>query len=248
MSPREESISSRRGLFIWGILGSTCLLAAGGIIAFFIPASERSPGLGPIDRLARARDAYSYQNCARAEEWLEPLVKDGHGSLGERLFYGQILLDLGRLQKARDLFNALHKENPDSAEVVAGLGQVHERSGELDLAISCYKRASDMKKTDARFFRLLGIAQEERGDRMAALFSFRQSLKLLPGQEDLSKRMSEIGAARTARMDPSQSTRNRSFDPFDDFNPHPADPREMGPGTGVPDPFQGIPRPGGRMR
>src|SRR5207248_6904146 len=122
----------------------------------------------------------------------------GHGSLKERLFYGHVLLDLGRLSQARGLFNALHKERPDSAEVVAGLGEVHERSGELDLAISCFKRAGEMDKNNARFFRLLGLAQEERGDRMGALFSFRQSLRLLPGQEDLSKRMNEIGAARQA--------------------------------------------------
>ena len=83
---------------------------------------------------------------------------------------------------------------------------------------------------------------------MAALFSFRQSLRLLPGQEDLSKRMNEIGAARQARVDPSQAKRNRSFDPFEDFDPHPPDPREVGPGFGIPDPFQGIQRPGAKIR
>jgi tetratricopeptide (TPR) repeat protein len=176
-------------------------------------------------------------------------VNDGRGSLEERLFYGKVLLELGRLTKARDLLNALHKERPDSADVVAGLGEVHEKSGQIDLAISCYKRAGEMNKTDARIFRLLGLAQESKGDRMAALFSFRQSLKLLPGQEDLSQRMNEIGAARQARADPSQARRNPSgFDPFGDFDLRPPDPREIRPGMRIPDPFDHMPRPGGRTR
>jgi tetratricopeptide (TPR) repeat protein len=246
---KREPSSSRRGLTVLAVLGITLLLAGGAFLAVSKSDTKRLPAPTVEERRAQAYAAHADQNVRRAEELLASLIQEGRAGLPERLFYGRVLLELGRLSKAREVFNAIHKEEPKTAEAVLGLGEVHERSGEQDLAITCYKRVTEMKKDDPRAFKLLGLAQYRGGDRMAALFSIRQSLKLLPGQEDLSRLLNEIGTARQARAGlPDSKSRSASFDPFEDFAPRGHDPRDLMPGPQIPDPLHGLPRPDGQLR
>ncbi len=245
----REQPSSRRGLIIVSILGMTSLLAGGAVLALTRGDGGNSQTVSPHARLIQARAAYADKEFRRAEEALAPLIHAGSLSTPERLFYGRILLELGRLSKARDVFNAIHKEEPKSGTAVLALGEVHERSGERDLAITCYKRASEMQNEDPRAFRLLGLAQYHGGERMAAMFSIRQSLRLLPGQEDLSKLLNEIGTGRQARMTPPDPrSRASSFDPFQATSPHGHEEAEFMPRPETPDPLRGLPRPDGRIR
>jgi tetratricopeptide (TPR) repeat protein len=244
-----EPSTSRRGLFVIAILAVTVALAGGAVLAALRRDGGRLPAPSAPERLAHAYAAYADHQHHRAEELLASLLQEGVLGTSERLFYGRVLLELGRLSKARDIFNAIHKEEPKSAEAVLSLGEVHERSGEQDLAITCYKRAADMKKDDARAFKLLGLAQYRGGDRMAAMFSIRQSLKLQPGQEDLSRLLNDIGNARQARAGiPDSRSRSAAFDPFEDYAPRGQDPRAFMPGPEIPDPMRGLPRPDGRIR
>lgn len=238
--------NSRRGLVALGILAAAALLTAGAFLTLGSSGDSRPRIESPQDRLATARRAFSNQDFTMAEEVLRPIAEVAQGEIENRLFYGRVLLELGRLGKARAIFDAVHKEQPDTADAVVGLGQVHERQGQLDLAIACFRRASEMKKEDARIFRLLGLAQDQHGDSIAALFSYRQSLRLLPGQEDLSKRMSEIGESRQPRRDlaGTNARQQRGFDPFEMPDTRPPDPWEGLPRPGFTDPSEGTPRPG----
>jgi len=246
---KREAPSSRRGLVIISILGITILLAGGAVLALTRGESRGLQSMSPRERLDLARSAYASQEFRRAEELLAPLAQAGSLEIPDRLFYGRVLLALGRLSKARDVFNAIHKEAPNTEEAVLALGELHERAGERDLAISCYNRASDMKKDDPRAFRLLGLAQYSSGDRMAAMFSIRQSLRLLPGQEDLSKLLNELGTGRQARLaSPDPRSRAPSFDPFDNAPPRAGSEWDLMPRPEIPDPLRGLPRPDGRIR
>jgi cytochrome c-type biogenesis protein CcmH/NrfG len=244
----ERTGTSRRGIKVLAFLAIALVGSAGAVLGVISFRTPQSPGVTDQDRLIRAKDAVSEQSWARALDLLESITRNGKGDLETRLLLGQVLLELGRLTRARDLYNALHKESPQDFRVILGLGQVHERSGELDLAVTAYKRATEMKKDDARSFRLLGLAQVKRGDSMAALFSIRQSLKLLPGQEDLSRLLNEIGVSRQAKLSAPDRFRNpRGADPFEEMNIHPGSGREsLLPD--IPDPLRGMPRPDGRVR
>src|SRR5689334_20885722 len=93
--------SSRRGLRVLLCLGVTLALAGGAVVAL---SSGRPDTKGPLTdevRLMRAREAFATQNYVRCEEYLQPLVP--HGTVDLKLFYGQVLIELGRLTKARDL-------------------------------------------------------------------------------------------------------------------------------------------------
>lgn len=246
---KPEPSTSRRGLFVIAILAVTVALVAGALAAALHKEGGSLPAPSARERLAQAYAAYADHGFRRAEELLASLAREGALGTSERLFYGRVLLELGRLSKAREIFNAVHKEDSKSADAVVCLGEVHERSGEQDLAITCYKRAAEMKKEDARAFKLLGLAQYRGGDRMAAMFSIRQSLKLQPGQEDLSRLLNDIGNARQARAGlPDSRSRAAAFDPFEDFSPRGQDPRAFMPGSEIPDPMRGLPRPDGRIR
>lgn len=246
---KSRPSTSRRGLVVIAILAITVALAAGALVAALRKDGGSLPAASAQDRLAQAYAAYADHNFRRAEELLASLVQEGALGTSERLFYGRVLVELGRLSKAREVFNAVHKAEPRCADAVLGLGEVHERSGEQDLAIACYKRAAEMKKDDARAFKLLGLAQHRGGDRMAAMFSIRQSLKLQPGQEDLSRLLNDIGNARQARAGlPDSRSRSAAFDPFEDVAPRGRDPRAFMPGPEIPDPLRGLPRPDGRIR
>jgi tetratricopeptide (TPR) repeat protein len=246
---KPEPSTSRRGLIVIAILAVTVALATGTVAMALRKDGGNLPALSARERLAQAFAAYADHEHRRAEELLASLTQEGALGTSERLFYGRVLLELGRLSKAREIFNAVHKAEPQSADAVLGLGEVHERSGEQDLAITCYKRAAEMKKDDPRAFKLLGLAQYRGGDRMAAMFSIRQSLKLQPGQEDLSRLLNDIGNARQARAGIADSRpRSAAFDPFEDYAPRGQDPRAFMPGPEIPDPMRGLPRPDGRIR
>jgi hypothetical protein len=137
--------------------------------------------------------------------------------------------------------------------VLAGLGDLHERRGEAELALACHRRATELDPKHAGYWRTLGMAQYRKGDLMAALFSLRQSQKLRAGQEDVAKVMDEIALARSPLAGP-QGKRGGDRENGDPFAP-PGLPRAGFPGGRafdpsrpsplVPNPLEGLPVPGG---
>lgn len=240
----KRSVPSRRGLFLLSILGVSLVGVLGVVLAFILSGEDGPIPLSESKRLALLHEACAEERWPQAETHLQPLLQSRPDDIDLQLIAGRVWLELGRLLKARDLFNKIHKERPEKAEAIVGLGQVHEAQGELDHAIACYRRATEMRKENGGFFRLLGLAQVKKGDSMAAMFSIRQSLKFIPGQEDLSKLLNDIGMARQPRIDAPRRP-SSPFDPFEDRAPRsPGFPGGL-PGPSVPDPAAGLPRPGG---
>lgn len=242
---------SRRGLLALSFLG-VALVGTVAACLMLVNRGEGTPSLSREERMKSARMALGDGDFGRAETLLAPLGEERTSEIDLGLVVGRTLLGLGKLSAARAQYNALHKKFPDRYEVLMGLGEVHERSNELDHAIACYRRASEMAKQSPEAFRALGMAQVKRGDRMGALFSFRQSLRLRTGQEDLSRLLDEIGSSKEAmagrRPSPAASS---PPDPFGDLLPRPNHRMDFDPSRpspGVPDPLRGLPRPGGIPR
>jgi cytochrome c-type biogenesis protein CcmH/NrfG len=207
---------SRKGLIILGALVASLLLAGCIALAFSTPESFRIPTRNKSDLLSMAMRAYSEQRFADAAAILRTLGGEGSGDSEAQVLCGYALLELGQLTAARSAFESAGKDT-SNVDALVGLGQVYERQGgdQLDLAISCFTRASEARKDDGRILRLLGLAQEKRGDVVGALGSFRRSLKILPGQEDLIPLIRELSAqaSRSPRMSARQSEAE-DFDPF----------------------------------
>jgi len=247
---RDRS-SSKRGLILLSFLGLAVLGVGGAAVALWGPSRTPSRGLTREQRLAAVHSACAEERWPGAEELLRTLLAEDPKDLNLRLLMARVLLELGKVSQARQLYDQIHKEKPDTAEAVIGLGRVHESLGELDHAIACYRRATEMRPSDGLIHRRLGLALLKKGDSIAALFSIRQSLKVQPGQEDLSRLMNEIGASRQARLDHPNARRSTSpFDPFEDMHPGNPGGRSGFPRPSVPDPLEGLPRPGagGRVR
>jgi tetratricopeptide (TPR) repeat protein len=125
---------------------------------------------------------------------LAALLKKGNADREARLLYGEVLLELGRLKRAHAEFEAVNTEEGADFDALVGLARVYERQRQLDQAISSLAAASGIRPDDPRIFRLLGLAYEKRGDYPSALSSIRQSLKLLPDQEDLIQQLSILSS------------------------------------------------------
>ena len=243
---KAKGSGARKGLRNLILLGLAFLLAASVVLT---TAVDWEGGLSsrPLpDRLSQAKIAYAEGDFERAETILRAL---GPATTSQKSFLATVLIERGRLKEAGGLYSALLKETPDDFEATLGLGIVYERLRNFRQAVRQFKRAAELRPQDARSWRRLAMAQYRGGDSMGALFSLRTSLRHLPGQEDLSQLMNEIGTARNRQNlagARSQPSRRDPFDPFGGRNRGRLGPTP--PTPGIPNPLQGLPIPGRRQR
>ena len=245
MSKANRS-GARKGLRNLILLSSAFLLTTSVVLTMAVDW-EGGPSSRPLpNRFSQAKVAYADGDFERAETILRSL---GPATPSQKAFLAKVLIERGRLKEAGGLYSALLKETPEDFEATLGLGIVYERLRNFRQAVRQFKRAGELRPHDARSWRRLAMAQYRGGDSMGALFSLRTSLRHLPGQEDLSQLMNEIGTARNRQSLAGARSRPGGRDPFDPFGrqnrgrfgPTP-------PTPGIPDPLQGLPIPGRRQR
>lgn len=245
----------RRGIRLIALLLVALLVSGASIGSLTMGSWGGRAHSVPDDAFRAAKRAYAEMDFSRAVEILQVKLPEHGGDPDARVLLGRTLMELGRLKEAQEHFGAVLKENSRHFQAVLGLGEAYLRLRRYRPAIHQFKHATQIKPVNARAWRLLGMAQYQGGDSIGSLFSFRKSLGLLPGQEDLSGLMNEIGTARNRQRlagSRSQPGRRDPFDPFGSQNPFGRQNRgrygTTPPTPGIPDPLQGLPIPGRRRR
>ena len=241
---RAETRVRRKGIRNIAFLLAAVLTSGGVAVTVGMSGGDSgSRGRSPLDRLSRAKIAYAEESLKQAEALLKGIGE--YRSAGASHLLGKVLLEQGRLKEAGELFSGLLKKDNKDVAALLGLGEVHERGRLFRQAIRLYKQATQLDPTNPLTWRRLGMCQYLSGDSIGSLFSFRHSLRHLPGQEDLSQLMNEIGASQNAQRLAGPGRRTPRQDPFDPFRQR--NPRNFGPSIprpGIPDPLQGLPIPG----
>jgi tetratricopeptide (TPR) repeat protein len=86
------------------------------------------------------------------------------GYLPAEVMLAQALLDAGRVDESRALYEELLKTYPDTPEVHYGLGRIHADRGELDAAVEHLSRACDLFPAFGAAHFALARAYRARGD------------------------------------------------------------------------------------
>ncbi len=219
-SSSTDSRTSRRGIRVLGAFALSLALVGGGILVLASSGRESLPipPRGDSDLLKEAKVAFVDGDFARAEKNLRTL--SGNDA---RILLGRVLLERGRCDEASRIFGALLKEDPRSFEATCGLATASGRLGQGDLAVASWRRATELRSTDARVWRELALGQREKGDSLGALSSAQRSLALDPDEGDLSGLLTELalGGANPSR---APGGAGRGTWPFVPGLPGPSDP------------------------
>ena len=90
----------------------------------------------------------------------------------------------GDLERARDLFIAALRIEPDYVEAARELGHVHHLLGDRDAALAAYERASGIDPANVEVLTQLAAVWMEYGDSQTAIGIFREAIRLA-GPSDL---------------------------------------------------------------
>jgi tetratricopeptide (TPR) repeat protein len=111
----------------------------------------------------------------RAVTSLEEALRRGPGYLPARLLLAKSLLDAGRLDESRQLYEALVSEHPEAAEAYYGLGRIDASRGDQAAAVEHLRKACDLFPgfgaahfALARAYRDLG--EKEKAEEQLALY------------------------------------------------------------------------------
>jgi tetratricopeptide (TPR) repeat protein len=97
------------------------------------------------------------------------LVTEPISLLESQLLRGQLALRTGHLPVAREKYSQAQRENPDSAEVTAGLAALAEAEGDRELAKTLFEKALALDDRDAAaWFQYSVITGDEEALRKAA--------------------------------------------------------------------------------
>jgi len=111
-------------------------------------------------------------------------------------------LNLGRLEEARDSYEAALQVDPSNAKACRGLGNVLHAQGAGPRAISLYKRAIELDAGDVEHYVTLGMAYQQSRQWRNALDTFRQGSRCQPDRADLwvgtGKALLELGRIEEA--------------------------------------------------
>ena len=128
-------------------------------------AAAEAAGIAPIMRVAHGARAQGdlqtaaalYQRAHElAPEQVEPLVH-----------LGQALSQSGAHEQAAEAFRRALVIDPNSAEALRGLGLAHLHGKQLDLAMARFYDALAIKE-DVRLYNAIGVANDMKGDHLAA--------------------------------------------------------------------------------
>jgi protein O-mannosyl-transferase len=78
------------------------------------------------------------------------------------------------------LYSDALEKNPNSHILHALIGYAHEEQGRLDLASGEYRRATELRPTEAKYFNNLGVALAHLGQYREAVVNFERAIRLRP--------------------------------------------------------------------
>ena len=93
---------------------------------------------------------------------------------------GGVLLKLGRLEEALDLFQTATRNHPERGELHEKLGTLHHIKGQSDEAIACYHRALERNPNLVLAQSNLGILHFHLGQTEEAIAASKRAITLLP--------------------------------------------------------------------
>lgn len=109
-----------------------------------------------------------------ALEHLDRALEIHSGDYPARIRRGDLLLDLGELDRAEEDFERARLLNPDSAAALAGLGRIALDRGQSELAVEFFRDALELSPIATRLHEPLGRAYRGLGDIERARFHLEQ--------------------------------------------------------------------------
>jgi tetratricopeptide (TPR) repeat protein len=83
--------------------------------------------------------------------------------LPAQLKLADTLLTIGKLEESRNIYQAISKEHPETAEVHYGLGRIHAAAGDLAAAANSYRKACELFPPYGAAHYALGLAYRKLG-------------------------------------------------------------------------------------
>lgn len=130
---------------------------------------DRALKLDPDDPGARAAMGLVFNaegEVELAERNFKKAISEDPGYTRARVYYGAFLFGQGRMDDARDQFRAASRDTSyqDRGSVFFNLGMAQERLGELDAALTSYRRAVELMRGDSRALLALARVSVEVGN------------------------------------------------------------------------------------
>ncbi|PXX91687.1 type IV pilus biogenesis/stability protein PilW [Marinobacter vulgaris] len=151
---------------------------------------DRALELAPENPGALAAQGLVYQSEGEPElaerAFKDALDSDPDYTRG-RVYYGAFLYGQRRFEEARDQFLAASRDTgyPERASVFFNLGLTEERVGDLDGAVTAYRRAVELSRGDARSLLALSRTLVESGEYQAAARHYSRLITLMQRNRNL---------------------------------------------------------------
>lgn len=119
------------------------------------------------------------------------LALDDHNAFAW-LLYGQVLKNLGRPAEANQALDRAEAVHPDYSDPPAARAEWLRQEGRLDEARAQIKESLRRAPGRSDAWRVLGLIEDQRGDKTGALHAFQISLRLGEANADVSQRAAQL--------------------------------------------------------
>lgn len=158
------------------------------------------------------RMLYFSDRNQEAEDALRRALELGQGAADIGILVGTVLLEVGGLDAALELFDAAVNAEPDEAQGHASRGLALHWLGRLDEAESAYRRALNHDSRSQLALKHLGVLLQERNQLGGAAECFKNLLEVNPN-DDVARHM----LAATSGKSPSSAPAGYVTRLFDDY-------------------------------
>jgi len=179
-----------------------CAFALETLIKHYAPAEARF--------YAALGDAYSRAgNQAQAITWFEVALRRNST---DRAIIGKMVKSLiasDQLDQARQVLESGDVKAPPSAELLANLGNIYARLGQLRKADETLHQALSIDPELAQTYNLLGMVPEQEGDYAEAVRLYREAIRLRPdlaeAHNNLARRLAAMNQYKEAEFEFKQA-------------------------------------------